>query len=409
MNSMIDEFNQTLGREHGVKVVVTSISNSTAIHDALVSAAHDEVGSPELPDIFTCYPKTLKAMGSDLALDWHNYFSNQELQAFVPEFLEEGKFADKLLIFPISKSSNALFINANAYEKFAAETGHTYQDLATWDGFFDVTSDYYNWSGGQSFFMYDDWIHYPLLNLEAYGAQLFKNEAIDWQSSDFKRVMRPLMRAGIRGEVCLMPGYSTKAIMIDKAIAGVESTASVLYFKDIVTHQDNSTTELRVKALAVPYFSDGQRLALQRGTGLVALKSTKEKEKAAALFCQWLSSEKINLEFAMHGGYLPTRQSNFNKLQTEIDSFKFPRERFRSLYETVVKIYQDNSFVVAPSFAGYGDVEQAFPKALRKVLAENHELWKNSTRKDDALLDELTEASLLQLQEGVNSLLDSEL
>ncbi len=403
MNSIIDRFNQTVGKEHGVKIVVTSISNSTAIHDALVSAGTNEVGAPDVPDIFICYPKTIQAMGAELALDWRDYFSEEELQDFVPAFVEEGIIDDRLLIFPVAKSSNAFFVNSEVYDRFAKDTGHSYEDLETWEGTFEVIEKYYKWSNGKAFFMYDDWIHFPMLSMKAFGTDVFKTETIDWKNLYFKEVMRPLLKAGIKGEVCLMPGYSTKAIMIDEAIAGVESTASLLYFKDTVTHKDNSITPLIVKALPVPYFKDGDRIALQRGTGLVALKSSKEKEEAAALFAKWLTSKNINLEFAMYGGYLPVRISDFEKLNNELDTFTFEKEGFHSLYATIANIYNDNSFIIAPSFTRYGDIEQAFPEALRATLEQNNAIWMKSENKSEALLNSLIEQSFIQLETIFNT------
>ncbi len=402
MNSIIERFNQTVGKENGVKVVVTSISNSTAIHDALVAAGTNQVGAPEVPDIFVCYPKTLEAIGVERAINWKEHFSEEELKDFVPAFLEEGTFDNRLAIFPLAKSSNALFINAEVYDRFAKDTGHSYEDLETWESTFELVEEYYKWSNGKAFFMYDDWIHFPMVSMKAFGTDIFKNNAIDWNNLYFKELMRPLLRAGIKGEVCLMPGYSTKAIMIDKAVAGVESTASLIYFKDTVTHEDNSITPLEVKAVPVPYFEDGKRVALQRGTGLVALKSTQEKEKAAALFTKWITSENINLEFVTHGGYLPVRISDFEKLNKNIDTMEFEREGFRSLYKTIVKIHDENSFMTAPSFPLYGAIEQAFPDALRIVLAQNNEIWKKSENKDEELLNKLVEQSLNQLEDTFN-------
>ena len=74
MNEMVEQFNSTVGEEQGIRINVTSASNSTAIHDALVAAAKGEPGAGELPDLFVCYPKTAIAMGADLLLDWNDYF-----------------------------------------------------------------------------------------------------------------------------------------------------------------------------------------------------------------------------------------------------------------------------------------------------------------------------------------------
>ncbi len=405
LNAVIERFNQSVGKENGVKIVVTSVTNSSAIHDALVAAGRNKVGAPDLPDLFTCYPKTLESMGTEHALDWSEYFTKEELDIYVPTFLEEGRFGNNLLIFPIFKSTNALFINADAFEKFASETNHSYEDLVTFEKFYKTTEAYYNWSGGKSFFMHDEWIQYPMLNTLASGSSTFKDGAIDWKNPHFIQAMTPLLRSGIRGEVCLMPGFATKAIMIDAAISGIESSASVLYFKDIVTYADNTVAPLRVKALPVPYFEGSKRIAIQRGSGLVALKSTEERERAAALFCKWITSEDINLELALKSGYLPVRKNDFERLHSEFDSFEFPRDRYKSLYQAMVKIYQENSFITAPTEHYYGEIEQVFPKALRDVIGNYHKQWINSESKSEELLNSLIDNAFTDLEKTLNELM----
>lgn len=58
MDSMIDEFNETIGAEKGIIINITSISGSSTLHEKLVMAANDEPGAPSLPDITSAYPKT---------------------------------------------------------------------------------------------------------------------------------------------------------------------------------------------------------------------------------------------------------------------------------------------------------------------------------------------------------------
>ena len=59
MNAMVEEFNETVGKENGITIQVTQISNTNAIHEAVLAAANDEPGAAELPDIFLSYPKTI--------------------------------------------------------------------------------------------------------------------------------------------------------------------------------------------------------------------------------------------------------------------------------------------------------------------------------------------------------------
>ncbi|MEA5003601.1 MAG: hypothetical protein VB081_08890, partial [Christensenella sp.] len=52
MNTMVDEFNKTVGKEQGVIINVTSISNSSDIHDDLIAAAEGDAGAGAMPDLF---------------------------------------------------------------------------------------------------------------------------------------------------------------------------------------------------------------------------------------------------------------------------------------------------------------------------------------------------------------------
>ncbi len=398
MNELVREFNRTQGKEHGVIINVTSVSNSSAIHETLVAAAKRKPGAAVLPDLFTCYPKTLQAMGPEQALDWQKYFTKEELSAFVPQFLEEGTFKGKLKIFPLAKSSNILFINEGIFEKFAKETGHSYADLSTLEGFFEVAQHYHQWSGGKAFFMYDEWLQYAMLNVLSQGEAFFHDDRILWNTAAYNKVMRLLARAAIRGEVCLMKGFATVPIMIGEAVAGVESSASVLYFKNEVTYSNNNKLPLHVKSLPAPRLAGAQRLDLQRGGGLGAIKSTPEKEKAAAIFCKWLVSQEKNLSFVTQGGYMPVRQADFTKLETEVVQRQFPHERYASLYEAIIALKKSSTFVPAPSFEAYGDMEHAFSAAVREVFGKSREMW----LKNEDSLENLVETSLQQIQEKVS-------
>ena len=52
LNDLIDEFNETVGAEQGIKLNVTVVSNTNNIHDAVLRAARGEPGAADLPDLF---------------------------------------------------------------------------------------------------------------------------------------------------------------------------------------------------------------------------------------------------------------------------------------------------------------------------------------------------------------------
>lgn len=86
LNNLIEEFNQTVGKEQGINLVVTSVSNTNTIHESVLAAVNEEPGAPELPDLFISYPKTVAALeDASLLVDYYDYFQRRScLPTFRP-------------------------------------------------------------------------------------------------------------------------------------------------------------------------------------------------------------------------------------------------------------------------------------------------------------------------------------
>ena len=54
-NSMVEEFNRTVGQEQGIRVRVDSVSNTNTIHESVLAAAYGDPSASELPDLFISY------------------------------------------------------------------------------------------------------------------------------------------------------------------------------------------------------------------------------------------------------------------------------------------------------------------------------------------------------------------
>jgi len=368
MNKLVHEFNQTVGQKEGVVVNVTSLSNSTAMHFPLVAAAKGEPGAGLLPDIFVAYPKTVLTIGQDRFADWKKLLGEESVASYVPSFVEEGSIDGRLVMLPVAKSSSALFVNSVIFDEFAAAKGISYDDLLTWEGMFRAAEAYYEWSGGKAFFKYDDWLHYSMVNLASHGEDLFQNGRINFDSPQFARIWKSLARAAAMGHVCLLDGYSTTAMMTGEAICGIESIASILYFKDRVTFPDNTHMPLRLRILPVPYFTGAEPLAIQRGSGLCVPKSSEKKEKAAAIFAEWLTQEEHNLPFVMTAGYMPVKSAAYDRIR-DPKNIVSPTPNAVELYKTVNRIRDNYRFWVPPYFDGYGELEKMFCEEQMKIFA----------------------------------------
>ena len=73
------------------------------------------------------------------------------MAAYVPGFVQDGVIAGKQIVFPVSKSTQLLFLNGSQYARFAADTGAQLEKLDTWDGFFEMAAAYRQWSQGKPF------------------------------------------------------------------------------------------------------------------------------------------------------------------------------------------------------------------------------------------------------------------
>lgn len=199
LNDAIDQFNDTVGRENGVTVNVVSVTSSSAIDKALSASANGEPGAEDLPDLFTAYPRVAEIVGEDKLLCWNNYFSEEELSAFRDEFIAEGYFDDRLLMLPVAKSSEGLFLNKTLFDRFSAETGVSTDKLQTFEGFFETANIYYDWSDGQNFTQINDFYNYAYIGMKAYGGEFIENGKLNLNDKAFEQVWLPLSKAAIYG------------------------------------------------------------------------------------------------------------------------------------------------------------------------------------------------------------------
>lgn len=410
LNDLVDEFNKTVGAEKGIKIEVTMVSNTNSVHEAVLRAAKGEPGSGNLPDLFVSYPKTVLAMDNpEILIDFKDYFHDDELSAYIPSFLEEGEIDHRLVVFPTAKSTEIMFINKTLFDRFAEDTGATIDQVNTWEGLFALSKNYYQWTDaqtpdiphdGKAFFVHDYHFNYFQTGVKSLGKDFFVNDSVYFGDA-FSKVWEPYADAAVQGGVWLQDGYATEPLRTADAIVSVASSASVLYYENIVTYADNRSEPIEIIARPVPYFTDGQKLVIQRGAGICAVKSTPEKEKKAVAFVKWLTNPQINNRFVTSLGYMPVTTEAFDILPDYIGNLK--DDKYRSLYEAYLQTQKEYTFYTAPQMTNYLELEQSFEKNVRSKLRMANTSWKNGERDVKALKSQAMmnlEVSLPQQESG---------
>lgn len=226
----------------------------------------------------------------------------------------------------------------------------------------------------------------------------------DAQSEAFARAFVPVARAGIYGGLCVGDGYASDRWKTGEIIGSAGSTAGILYMRDYVTYDDNTTEDIETLVLPYACVEGGKPVVVHRGGGLFAIKSEDErKNQAAAIFAKWLAEEENNLAFVTQSGYLPVTNAGFEALFANLDGVE--NEKYRMLYSAVEDQYeQDYRFCSLPLFAGAAETQKSFEALMKTTLSEAHEQLVQRTQNGEepqAVLEELVGTALARVQSAL--------
>ena len=372
MDYLIDQFNSTAGKEQGIVIDVTAISSSSELNKSLTMIVNGDPGAPDMPDIFTGYPKlAIQFWEKGLLTDLDNYFTEDELSAYVEAFVEEGRLSDGgLYVFPIAKSTEVLYVNQTLFDRFADATGASADMLSTFEGIAELSQMYYEWSGGKQFYAADSWFNFVEVGMAQLGGSIFEGEALSLDGDGFAHIFETVYAPAVEGGIAIYDGYSSDLSKTGDLVCSTGSSAGILFYGDTITYADGTVENVEYSILPYPVFENGTKTALQRGGGLMVAKSEEKKEYAAGVFIKWLTAPEQNMSFVANTGYLPvTRQAFENELSTHMDTVEDPR--IRKMLTSVLAMYEDYSFFTAPTYANFDSDSDAFEERFKELLTEH--------------------------------------
>ena len=410
MDAMVDKFNATIGSEKGIIVSVTSISSSSALHEKLVMIANGDAGAPEMPDIATANPKTANILADKgLLTDFNSLFTQDELAAYIPRFLEEGMLGTECLyIFPTAKSTEVLFLNKTLFHRFANDTGADLKDLSTFEGIAETAGLYYRWTDdltpdvsgdGKAFFHADSLFNLTQIGCRQLGEDFIRDKGPDYTSPAFRKVWDFYFNGAVRGHFAIFDGYASDLFKTGEIICSTGSTAGVLFFDPVVTYPDNTTEQAELMILPYPVFSGGEKIAVQRGGGMVATRTDETKSYAAGIFLKWFTSPENNLRFVASTGYLPVTRAAFGEMMSkEIDTIE--NENIRSLLRTSIEMQKQYDFYIPPSLDGIDLLQQEYCDNLITAASDSRAVYCNllKTADEETAILKATGNALARLQ-----------
>lgn len=335
-DSLITEFNETVGMEQGIIAEGFNQGNVTQLTDSILASAENKVGTDPIPNIFAAYADTAYQIDKKgLVANLVDYLTEEEIKEYIPSYIQEGDLNGdgSLKIFPTAKSTEIFMLNQTDWEPFAAATGAKTEDLSTIEGLVKVSEAYYNWTDsltpdvkedGKAFFGRDAMANYFIIGCKQLGTEIFsvKDGKVTFQVDE--AVMRTLWNnyyvPYLNGYFAANGQFRSEDAKIGDILALVGSTTSATYFPKEVFLGDKESYPIETLVLPAPKFAQGKNVTVQQGAGMVVTKATPQKEYASTIFLKWFTEAERNLGFSILSGYLPvkTEANDLQKLTTAL-------------------------------------------------------------------------------------------
>lgn len=323
-DALVEEFNDTVGRDRGIYIQSYSQGSVPDLESAVRDAISGKVGAQAMPDIFSSYADTAYEVEQAGALaDLSAYLTQEELDLYVDSYIEEGRIAadGTLRIFPTAKSTEIMLLNQTDWEPFAAATGASLEDLRTIEGVAATAEAYYQWTDGltpdvpgdgRAFYGRDAVANYFIIGMQQLGVELFQVEngelTLNAPKEELFRLWENYYVPTVKGYFGAYGKFRSDDVKTGDILAYTGSTSSAMYFPDQV-ERDSGSYPIEYVVMAAPVFEGGHGYAVQQGAGMVVSKSDERHEYAAVEFLKWFTQAENNLQFGCVSGYLPVRKA----------------------------------------------------------------------------------------------------
>lgn len=324
-DALVEEFNDTEGRERGIYVQSRSQGSVADLETAVRDAIGGKVGADAMPDIFSSYADTAYEVEQSGALaNLSDYLSQEDLEDYVDSYIEEGRIAadGTLRIFPTAKSTEIMMVNQTDWEPFAQATGLTLEDLRTMEGVTAAAQAYYEWTDaqtpdvagdGKAFYGRDAVANYFIIGMQQLGVEIFQVEngsvTVNAPKGELRRLWENYYVPMVKGWFGAYGKFRSDDVKTGDLLAYTGSTTSAMYFPDQVELEgEEGSHPIDYAVLPAPVFAGGRNYAVQQGAGMVVCKSDQRREYAAVEFLKWFTQPENNLRFGCVSGYLPVRK-----------------------------------------------------------------------------------------------------
>ena len=386
-NKLVETFNETVGKEKNIHVEGDSQGTVGDLETNVMDAAEGKVGASAMPNIFAAYSDTAYAVDQmGLLVDLNDYLTEDEKAAFVEGYVTEGDFdgTGSMKIFPVAKSTELMFFNDTDWQKFAAATGASYDDLSTVEGLVATAEKYYNWTDaqtdtpddGKALFGRDAMANYILIGAQQLGDTIFEvndgKMTLNFDHDVARKLWDNYYVPFVKGYFAASGRFRSDDVKTGSILGYVGSNSSATFFPSQVMVSDTETHDIEMKVLPSPKFAGGEDVAVQQGAGMVVTKGTEEEIKASVEFLKWLTQPENNIAFSVGSGYLPVTTAA-NSMEAIKSSGLELTGNMEAILEGAVETVQSNRLYTPRAFAGGNKARNVLEYGLSDLAAADRE------------------------------------
>ena len=381
LETAVDTFNKSVGSEKGVVVNAVAKGSVSELEKAVTDAANGVINAEAMPDLFSCYPdKALEIDELGKLCNLNDYFSESEKSLYVEEFLNDGQFdGERLLILPIVKSTELLYVNETAWNQFASVNGIDANKLSSWEGVYAAAQAYYQWTDaqtpeiagdGKSLMGVDSVANYVIIGNKQLGVEVIdgENQQVVLDRAAMKKIFDTYYGGISLGYFNAVGKFRSDDIKAGDLAAYVGSSSGAAYFPTWI-EKDNTQQPIDFQALSYPVFDGGSPYAIQQGAGMSVANSTPEKQEGATVFLKWFTSEAENIDFAMTTGYLPVQSgayenSEFKASLEDLRAGEAAEKNIAAVYDIALNQIRERDTYASLPFKGSYQVRSTLEKSL---------------------------------------------
>ena len=216
--------------------------------------------------------------------------------------------------------------------------------------------------------MADSLFNLSLIGYQQLGDDFLKDNRLNLSSPIFDKLWDYFYRSAVSGHIAVFDGYSSDLAKTGDIVCALGSTAGVLFYPPTVSYENNITEPVEYAILPYPVFEGGNKIAIQRGSGMCILKSNREKEYAAGVFLKWFTGPEKNLRFVSSTGYLPVTQEAFGEIMAkEIENII--DKNIAELFKAVMEMHREYDFYIPPLFDNYDRLQKAYEDKMKKTAS----------------------------------------